>query len=122
MMENRRLTASLLILTGFFILFPALLGFAKEGNVFRTQGLINSGGDPRSGYLFINEMKVYIDKTTEVTDYRGMSIPVAELKPKRWVYMEVGKDPGQKTIRAKRIYLLPRYVSSREKQKFSFMK
>jgi hypothetical protein len=55
-------------------------------------------------------------------DQYGKPISVAELKPKGWVYIEIEKDPIKKISKAKKIYLLPRYVTQPEKGRFSFMK
>ena len=70
----------------------------------------------------INEMRISIDRTTQIISYDRTPISVADLKPKRWVYMETEKDPGQNMAKAKKIYLLPRYISPDENHKFPFMK
>jgi len=122
-MVNRKSGARVLcVLIGWVILSVSSLSSAAGDSVLRTQGLINSGGNLKAGYLLINEMRVYIDKMTQVMDHREIPIPVTELKPKRWVYVEIVKDPGQKTLLAKKIYLLPHYVNPEEKQRFPFMK
>lgn len=110
------------IVVGWFLLSFTPMGLAAEDNVIRTQGLINPGGNLKMGYLFINETRIYIDQKTQTMDHRGGLIPVSELKPKKWVYMEVENDPIKQTFKAKKIYLLPHYVNPNEKQKFSFMK
>ena len=91
-------------------------------DILRTQGLINPGGNLKGGYLLINEMRIYIDRETQVMDDRGTTLPQTELKPKRWVYMEIETDSTKMTVKAKKIYLLPHYVKPGEKQRFSFMK
>lgn len=109
------------ILIGGIILLDAHFGFTKDGNIIRTQGLINPGGDSKAGYLIINEMKVYVDKQTEIWDHRKVPILIDDLIPKKWVYMEIKKDSRGK-IRASKIYLLPRYINPEERKTFSFMK
>ncbi len=104
-----------------FILSVTPFCFGAEYNL-RTQGLINPGGNLKGGYLLINEMRIYIDRTTQVMDDRGAPLPATELKPARWVYMEIEQDSNKLTARAKKIYLLPRYIKPGEKQRFSFMK
>ena len=94
---------------------------AKEAKAIRTQGLINPGGNPKAGYLFINEMRVYYDKATLLMDQREMPIPITEFTAKRWVYMELEKD-SRGRIRARRMYLLPHYINPKERKKISFMK
>ena len=110
------------ILIGLCILCLASISLGSNGSVLRTQGLINPGGNPSAGYLLINEMRISIDRTTQIISYDRTPISVADLKPKRWVYMETEKDPGQNMAKAKKIYLLPRYISPDENHKFSFMK
>jgi hypothetical protein len=108
------------LLIGWIVLFGDPLGLAKGNNVLRTQGLINPGGNPAAGYLIINEMRVYIEKKTELWDHRKMAILITELTPKKWVYMEIEKNSNGK-IKASKIYLLPRYVNPEERKRFSFM-
>ena len=110
------------ILAGWFIWSVTPNGLATTKNVLRTQGLINPGGNLKAGYLLINEMRIHIDKVTQVTDRYGTPISAAELKPKGWVYIEIEKDPIKNISKAKKIYLLPRYVTPPEKGRFSFMK
>ena len=107
---------------GWLLLSMAFPCFGAEGTIFHTQGLINPGGNLKAGYLFINEMRVHIQQATQIMDSRGKPITIAELKPKKWVYMEVERDSTQKIIRAKKIYLLPHYIKPGEKSNFSFMK
>ncbi len=109
------------LLLGCLILSMTSICSAADDSVLRTQGLINPGGNLKAGYLLINEMRIYLDRGTQVMDDRGVLIPVTELKPKKWVYMELEKDPIRKTIKARSIYLLPHYIST-EKQKYPFMK
>jgi len=110
------------ILAGWFILSIAPNCLAASGSALRTQGLINPGGNLKAGYLLINEMRIYIDKITQVMDQYGTSVSVTELKPRGWVYIEIEKDPIKEIAKAMKIYLLPRYVTSAEKKRFSFMR
>ncbi len=109
------------LLIGSIIFIATHLVFAKDGTGLRTQGLINTGGNVKSGYLIINEMRVRIDKTTKLMDHRGNPTPIAEFQPKKRVYMEIVQDQNKKTIRARRIYLLPRYVNPEERKQYPFM-
>ena len=117
--ESRRLVYGLI---AWVILSMTPVCFGAENNILRTQGLINPGGNLKEGYLLINEMRIRIDRATQVMDDRGAPISSAELKPKRWVYMEIEKDSAKMTAKAKKLYLLPYYVKPAEKQRFSFMK
>ena len=121
-MINRKLGIKIFcVLIGWAILHAFTFCFATDGNVMRTQGLINPGGNPKAGYLIINEIRVYIDKMTQVMDHRGTPILLTEFQPKKWVYMEVEKDQSKKMVKAKKIYLLPRYINPEERKKFPFM-
>ena len=121
-MINGRLGNKIIsLLIGWAILHGFAFSFAMDINVFRTQGLINPGGNLKSGYLIINEMRVYIDKTTQVMDHREKPILLTEFQPKRWVYMVVEMDQSKKIVKAKKIYLLPRYINPEERKKFPFM-
>jgi hypothetical protein len=109
------------ILTGILFLLIAEPSFAKESRSVFTQGLINPGGNLKAGYLLINEMRVYIDSSTAITDRWGKDLPATELKSKNWVYLELEKGPANR-MKARRIYLLPRYVKPEERKQFAFMK
>ncbi len=104
------------------VAYASLPSHAAEGNLVRTQGLINTGTDAKAGYLLVNEMKVSMDGATKVLDHRQVPVPVTELKPKRWVYVELEKNPRQKIMKAKSIYVLPYYVNPKNKKDFPFMK
>lgn len=120
-MGNRKFKMQVCCLIGWVLLYASPLSFARDGSMLRTQGLVNPGGNLKAGYLIINEMRVYIDKTTEVMDHRGKPILITEIKPKNWVYMEVERDPNKRTAKAKKIYLLPHYVDPSKRKNFSFM-
>ena len=111
-----------LIMIGGLLFSFAQTGFAKENPVVRTQGLINPGVNLKAGYLLINEMRIYLNPSTQIMDHRGVHLPATELKPKKWVYLEVEKDPARNAIKAKKIYILPRYVRPEEKRQYAFMK
>ncbi len=118
--DSRIRTACGLIMWSVLVITPVCFG--AEHNILRTQGLINPGGNLNKGYLLINEMRISIDRTTQVMDERQTPLPVTELKPKKWVYMEIESDSVKMTAKAKKIYVLPHYIEPREKQRFPFMK
>ncbi len=111
-----------LILSAGLILSFAQPGFTKEGVVMRTQGLINPGGNLKVGYLLINEMRVYLNSSTQIMDHLGGTLSATELKPQKWVYIEFEKDPAHNAMKARKIYVLPRYISSAERKQYAFMK
>jgi len=110
------------LLIGGFLLTVGVLSEAREGQIFWTQGRINSGGDLNSGYLLINEMRVYLNSSTRVMDHRGTDIDPAGLKPKKWVYLELEKEGEKNRLKARKVYLLPHYVGPDQKRQFVFMK
>lgn len=121
---NRRMNASpwlWRILIGVFLLLIPELCFTKETRPLFTQGLINPGSNLKAGYLLINEMRVYLDSSTAIMDRWGKVLPAAELKSKNWVYLELEKGPAH-GMKARKIYLLPRYVKPEERKQFAFMK
>ena len=121
-MGKKIMKIKLFVWVGCVLLFMTTFCFANENSTLRTQGLINPGGNPKAGYLLINEMKIYIDQKTQLMDIHKGSIPLSEFRPKRWVYLEIEKDPNEKKFIARKIYLLPHYVNPKEKGRFSFMK
>ena len=111
-----------LILGAGLMLSFAQLGVTKEGIAMRTQGLINPGGNLRAGYLLVNEMRVYLNSSTQIMDHLGGTLPATELKPKKWVYIEFEKDLAHNATKARKIYLLPHYISPKERKQYAFMK
>ena len=109
------------ILIGVLLLLTPDLCFAKDNRPVFTQGLINPGGNLKAGYLLINEMRVYVDSSTAIMDRWGKVLPATELKSKNWVYLELEKAPANR-MKARKIYLLPRYVKPEERKQFAFMK
>jgi len=117
---KKSLTFCVIIIIGLTLLLPPGV-FGKEKGLFRTQGLINPGGNLKAGYLLVNEMRIYLDPSTQIMDHQGKTLPATELKAKKWVYLEVETDSPRK-IRARNIYLLPHYIGPAEKKQFAFMK
>ena len=115
-----RLVIVLLVVTGWYLL-PLDVCQSADRLTLRTQGLINPGGNLKAKYLLINEMRVYVDSSTAIMDRWGKVLPATELKSKDWVYLELEKAPANR-MKARKIYLLPRYVKPEERKQFAFMK
>ncbi len=115
------LSASLIVMGNIFF-WPSSLSFAKDSVLFRTQGLVNPGGNLKAGYVLINETRVYVNGATQITDYKGRVLPATEIKAKKWVYVELEKDAGHNAMRARKIYLLPHYIAPTERKQYAFMK
>ncbi len=109
------------ILIGFLVLVAPGFSFSKDNRLVFTQGLVNPGGNLKAGYLVINEMRVYLDPSTSIRDAWGNIIPAAELKAKKWVYLEMERNSANQ-LRARKIHLLPYYVKPEERKRFAFMK
>jgi len=111
-----------LIVFGGFILYSPLAGPAKENAVLWTQGRINPGGNLKAGYLLINEMRVYLNPSTQIMDHHGKMLTSSELRPKKWVYVGIEKDTATQALRTNKIYLLPHYIVPEKKKQYAFMK
>ena len=120
MNRKKSLSLCVIIVIGVILLAPPGV-FGKDKGLFRTQGLINPGGNLKAGYLLVNEMRIYLDPSTQIMDHRGKTVPATDLKAKKWVYLEVDTGSPRK-MRARNIYLLPRYIGPAEKKQFAFMK
>ena len=111
-----------LILTGAIVLCLPRAAFLKDSPAIVTQGLINPGDHLKAGYILVNEMRIYLNASTQIMDHRGGPLKATDLKPKKWVYLELEKDRARNILKARKIYLLPHYVGADKKKQYAFMK
>ena len=96
------------------------LSFASEESSIRLQGRA-MGITLEKRMMMVNEGLFFWDEKTIFSNHKGSSITPETLKKNSWVYIEGEKDKALKGIRIRKIYLLPKYIDSKERSRYPFM-
>ena len=92
---------------------------AEEHEISIYQGTISSvEGLP--GYIIVNERQFPLSDDAEIKDSKEKDANLSDLKEGKWVYIVSEDSPNG--FKAKRIYLLPKYIQKSEKDNYPFMK
>lgn len=95
---------------------PALAG-GQEFSIY--QGTVSSvEGIP--DYIIVNEQKIQLSDDVEIKDSKEKDAKLSDLKEGKWVY--IVSENSSNGFKAKKIYLLPKYIKKSEKDKYPFMK
>ncbi len=109
------------ILLGLFFLFIfSVLTFAEDLSIVKIQGVVMSL-DLKKSTVIINEMTFVWDQQTAFHNEAGSPIKIDKFKAKGWVYIEGENDKAHKRWVAKKIYLLPRFIGSKELHLYPFI-
>lgn len=110
----------------FYIIFVTLFLFVSNNPVIAEetagtetfQGVVSSteGG---TRYLIINEKRVLLSDNLEVKDHSEREIELSDIRVGKWVYVVAERRAAG--ITARRIYLLPKKITNREKHEYRFM-
>jgi len=84
------------------------------------QGVVMSL-DLKKSTVVINEMTFVWDQQTTFHNEAGSPITIDKLRTKGWVYIEGENDKAHKRWVAKKIYLLPRFIKSKELHLYPFI-
>lgn len=103
-----------------FVLIFSTLTFSSETDIIKVQGLIMSL-DLEQNMMMVNEKTFVWDPKTFIGNEKGSPTSMDKFKPKSWVYIEGVKDQKNHRIIIEKIYLLPKYVSNKERHLYSFM-
>ena len=109
-----------ILLSVFFWLIFSALTFAQDINIVKIQGVVMSL-DLKKSTVVINEMTFVWDQQTAFRNEAGSPITVDKLRTKGWVYIEGENDKIHKRWVAKKIYLLPRLIGSKELYLYPFI-
>jgi hypothetical protein len=71
--------------------------------------------------IFVNERTYFIDEKTVVKNAEGLPATLDQLKPNSWVYMKGKREGFRKRSVIQEIYLLPKYISYKERSRYPFM-
>ena len=108
-----------ILVTGILSLILSSPAFAEEREFSIYQGTISSvEGMP--DYLIVNEREIQLSDDVEIKDSKENNARLSDLKEGKWVYI-VSEDSSN-GFKARKIYLLPKYIKKGEKDKYPFMK
>ncbi len=93
--------------------------FASENNDIRIQGRVMEV-DLMNKMMIVNEKTFVWDQNTKFFDEKGVPVTVDRLRTKTWVYIEGIRDISKKRVLAGSIYLLPKYIPSKDKNLYPF--
>jgi hypothetical protein len=108
------------LLTVFFLLFFSVLTFAEDISIVKMQGVMMSV-DLKKSTVVINERTFSWDQHTTFHNEQGSPIKIDKLRTKGWVYIEGENDKVHKRWVAKKIYLLPKFIESKNLHLYPFI-
>jgi len=109
-----------IFLSIFFLLFFSVLTFAEDVNIVKIQGVVMSL-DLKKNTVVINEKTFIWDQNTTFHNEVGSPITIDKLRTKGWVYIEGENDRAHKRWVAKKIYLLPKFIDSKQRHLYPFI-
>ena len=115
---KKRIIAAGIIFIAFSLLLSSALTLALAQSTVKMQGLVMSI-DAKNNVMVVNEKTFVWDQSTVFNDEKGAQIGIDKFKPRSWVFIEGEK--GDQSIVIKTIYLLPKYVGSKERYLYPFM-
>jgi len=77
--------------------------------------------DLKKNMMIVNERTFVWDQNTIFYNEKGSPVTVDKLNTKTWVYIEGVRENVKKRVVAEKIYLLPKYISEKEKYRYPFM-
>jgi hypothetical protein len=95
------------------------LTFALDKDIVRIQGRVMEV-DFNNNLMIVNERTFLWNQNTAFYNERGSPTTVDSLRKKTWVYVEGTKDATKKSVIAGKIYILPKYITGKEKHLYPF--
>ena len=108
-----------LILVVFFTLVFSSLTLAQDKGRLKFQGILMEL-DLKKRVMVVNETTFSWDEKTIFNNDKEDPIPLDKLKTNDWVYVEGEYDKTNKKV-ARKIYLLPKYIDNKERNRYPFM-
>jgi hypothetical protein len=102
------------------ILATSVVGFSAEGDKIKVQGKVMEL-DLKKMVIVVCEKTFVIDQTTVVYNEKGLPIPNDQLRKKARVYIVGENDQASQRLVARKIYLLSKRISDKEKHLYPFM-
>ena len=117
-MKNSDLTKIIILVLSFVILFSTS-ALAWEEGAYKNIGSIMKI-DSKKNTMIINERVFVWNQKTTFYDDKGAPLGMDQFQPKSWVYVK-GTSDQNNTILIEKLYLLPKYVGKKEKNRYPFM-
>ncbi len=117
-MKNKDLRRMAIFVVSSIILFSALSAGSEE-TIYKNQGSILEI-DVGKNTMIVNERRFAWNQSTAFYDSNGSLTGMDRFKRKSWVYIE-GTVRGNNVVLIEKIYLLPKYVGKKEKNRYPFM-
>ena len=92
--------------------------YASEEDKIKFQGKIMNLNLERK-MMIVNEGLFVWDEKTVINNHEGSLVTIEKFKPDLWVYIEGERVKKQIVIR--KIYLLPKYIDNKERNRYPFM-
>ena len=96
------------------------LTFGVNSDLVRVQGRV-MGIEAKTNTIIVNEKIFVWDEKTLIANENGDPITIDKLKTRHWVYVEGVHTKSSKQTTVRRIFLLPKYVTSSERHRYPFM-
>ena len=114
-----QIVIGILLFFSFFALASAADKGSKKSGV-NVQGMVMTV-DLKKKIMTVNEKAYLWDQQTAFYNEKGSSSTADKVKADGWVYIVGDYDDMIKTIKAKKVYLLSKYVSKQERHRYPFM-
>ncbi len=102
------------------VIILSALSVASGQDVYKNQGAILQI-DYKNNTMVVNERHLVWNQNTAFYDSKGSPADLEAFKLKSWVYIE-GTSDRNNIILIEKIYLLPKYIGKKEKNRYPFMK
>lgn len=96
------------------------LTLAEVKDKVKIQGLLVEL-NLKSRVMVVNETTFSWDEGTTFNNAKGIPVPLEQFSTKNWVYVEGEHDKARKTMSAKKVYLLPKYIERKERHLYPFI-
>ena len=70
-------------------------------------------------YMIVNEMRIEVTPDTAFWSQNRQPTSILEVRKDQWVYIEALKSFDEMT--AEKVYLIPHYITGKEKDKYPFI-
>jgi len=117
---KKRYFISIFIFIPLYLMTLSTLTFASDKDIVKVQGLIMEL-DLKKNIMIVNERSFTWDQKTLFHNDKGSPVKVEVFKPKAWVYIVGEQDVAKKRTLIKKIYLLPKQVDNKDRQRYPFM-
>ncbi len=118
-MKKRDFNNKMMIFALSSVMIFSALSVASGQDVYKNQGAILQI-DPKNNTMVVNERHFVWNQNTTFYDSKGSPADLGAFKPKSWVYID-GTTARNNIILIEKIYLLPKYVGKKEKNRYPFM-